>query len=551
MVARDNNGNEYDLRWECSSVILNYNIIGDTVKYVDFIDERFISRVGEKGYYVIPDVNHRGSGICSFVQKNDMERIYPQHLMPMFGVKNEGCCVMGIVLGSAAEFNIVFGVKNERYYLYLRFCFTEGKPYENIKIKIDELAQNMSYIDMAKHYREFQLNNKMCVPLCQRVKDNKYLEYAVKSPEIRIRLGWKEAPPKILEQTIQNEPEMKVACKFERVKDIIDELKKQGVDKAEICLIGWNISGHDGRYPQMFPVEEKLGGEQKLRELISYTKKMGYQIVCHTNSTDCYSISENFSYDIVAKKSDGSISINDLPWSGGRMYHLCPVKALQFAKRDLKRVRDLGFEGLHYIDVMSVVPLRWCHDNKHKVTPRETLKCYKRIMEISHKLFGGFASEGCFDFAVKYLDYGLYTACAEINDELIDMEIPLWELVYHGIVLYNPSTETVNCTIKSKRDLLKLLQYGGRPTFYFYSKFMNGLNTDWLGREDLICDTDEQLKQSVSKIKEAYDIYKKLYYLQYEFMDDYKKISSNVFETRYSDGTVVTVDYNTMSYMVR
>ena len=202
--------------------------------------------------------------------------------------------------------------------------------------------------------------------------------YAAESPEIRIRLGWKPAPPVVLEQTVKNEPDMKVACDFERVKDLIDELKRQGVDKAEICLVGWNSGGHDERYPQIFPVEKKLGGEEKLRELISYVKENGYQIVCHTNSTDCYSIADTFSEDIVCKTPDGRLVENDTPWSGGRMYHLCPIKALDYAEKDLPKVARLGFEGLHYIDVMSVVPLRECYDKNHLSDKKRRLNVMKK-----------------------------------------------------------------------------------------------------------------------------------------------------------------------------
>ena len=75
-----------------------------------------------------------------------------------------------------------------------------------------------------------------------------------------------------------------------------------------------------------------------------------------------------------------------------------------------------------------------------------------------------------------------------------DEEIPLYELVYHGMILYNPSTTTVNMTIKGKESIAKLREYGGRPTFYIYSKFIQGSGIDnWLGEEDLSIATDEQL----------------------------------------------------------
>ena len=38
--------------------------------------------------------------------------------------------------------------------------------------------------------------------------------------------------------------------------------------------------------------------------------------------------------------------------------------------------------------------------------------------------------------------------------------IPFFALVYHGIILYNPSTDTVNFPIKDKKQMLKLIEYG-------------------------------------------------------------------------------------------
>ena len=72
------------------------------------------------------------------------------------------------------------------------------------------------------------------------------MDYSVNSVMIRVRLGCKPAPAKILHQTLETEPPVKVACDFDRVGDILEELKRQGVDKAEICLVGWNVKGHDG-----------------------------------------------------------------------------------------------------------------------------------------------------------------------------------------------------------------------------------------------------------------------------------------------------------------
>ena len=130
--------------------------------------------------------------------------------------------------------------------------------------------------------------------------------------------------------------------------------------------------------------------------------------------------------------------------------------------------------------------------------------------------------------------------------------MPLYQLVYHGIVLTNPSTVTVNSSVKDTISKLKQKEYGGRPTFYYYSKFMRGSELDdWLGSDDLICDTDEQLKYSVSKIKEVYDEYKFESFLQEEFMISHKEIQPGVFVVEYANGSKITVDWNKEEYHVQ
>ena len=546
MLITDNNKKEYRYETEDHVLTIYKDDIPEGLEYLDIAEESFAAKAGEDGYYVISDCDGHGSAICRFNEKNDGERIYKQNLMPVFGVKKKDKCTLIIAEGFKYELSLVYGVKNNEYYIYPRFYLHGKQPYENITIRFIQLPKECGYSEMAVEYRKYKLLRGDCVPLKEKIEKRAVLKYAMEAPEIRIRLGWKEVPPRILEQTEENEPEMKVVCTFERVMDIVDELKKQGVEKAQLCLVGWNISGHDGRYPDIFPVDERLGGEEKLKELIQYAKKNGYQIVCHTNSSDCYSISKRFKDDIVIKEADGSLSVNETSWSGGRVYHLCPVKAYEYAMEDFPKIKELGFEGLHYIDVLSTVALRNCFDANHPCNSKQSLEYYEKIMKKCHEEFGGFASEGTFDFTAKYLDYGLYAVYSLIDDEFIDESIPFWEIVYHGIILYNPMTNTINYTIKDKKYELNLIEYGGRPAFYFYSKHTTKgeKGADWLGKEDLLCDTDEQLEYSVSKIKEAADTYNEYKHLQTVFIDKHEKIDDNIYMVTYSDGTKICCNYS-------
>ena len=96
-----------------------------------------------------------------------------------------------------------------------------------------------------------------------------------------------------------------------------------------------------------------------------------------------------------------------------------------------------------------------------------------------------------------------------------------------------------------RKNRLKLIEFGGRPSFYFYSKFMTnpGRDVDWLGKEDIECGDDEALKGAVACIKEAYEEYKTRRHLQYEFIVRHEETELDVYEVTYSDGTVIKVDY--------
>ena len=544
MRITDNKGKIYEPLREGEKFLLLRECIDSTADYIEICFDEWSAGVGESGYYVIADYEKFGSYLCYFQKKEEKELLVKQNLMPIMGVKNENGCFLVIVHGMKHAFYVRTGFKDGNYQIAARFMLEKEIPPEDISFSVLNLGKEAEYSEMANYYRNYQLTYGGCVSLKERAKDNPCLAYAAESVLIRIRMGWKPAPAVVLKQTIENEPEMKTACTFERVKDIVNELKRQGIDKAELCLVGWNQKGHDGRWPQMFPVEEALGGEVKLRELIRYAQENGYQITCHTNSTDCYQIAEEFSEDIAIQTKEGAQSVNNEPWSGGRMYHLCPIKALEYAKRDLPKVAELGFRGIHYIDVMSVVPLRRCYHPKHPVTEVDTGNIYREIGQKCRDLFGGYSSEGAFDFTADYLDYALYVSFGSSQEAFFDKEIPLWQMVYHGIILSNPSTETVNYPVKEPNRRLKVLEYGGRPTFYFYSKFMtNSSHADWLGKEDLKCDNEEELQRAVAAIRSAYEEYEKNRHLQYEFITKHEEVEKDVYLVTYSNGTKIQIDY--------
>ena len=135
------------------------------------------------------------------------------------------------------------------------------------------------------------------------------------------------------------------------------------------------------------------------------------------------------------------------------------------------------------------------------------------------------------------------------HPKAVDRITPLWQIVYNGIILSNPSAETTNYIIKDAKTRLKLVEFGGRPMFYYHSAFRKGSN--WMGDTDLRCQTQEEFEQSGEAIKKSWDEFSKLKHLQLEFMDSHNEIAKDVFVTRYSNGDEIVSNYSDKDFSYR
>ena len=534
----------------CRTVSLPKENIPEDCDHVDFLYDAHTTPVTE-GYMLAPrGTKEGGTVLCRFRKREgDHEYISDSNTMPLFGFKTPTECTLAVVTGMTFEYRIVLGVKGGVYYIYPRF-FVDGKNnYEDIRVCLYSLAPEGDYNDMAALYRELK-NPPLLTEKC---KESPEIAYAAKAPELRIRLAWKPVPAPVAHQTEENEPKVVVGCTLERAKAILDGMKARGVERCEVCLVGVETRGHDGRWPQLLPIEESIGGEDALKALSAYGQSLGYQMVVHTNSTEMYEISADWDENDLIVTHGGDYSKDEILWGGGQPFHICPAQTVRYTERNLADIARMGFRGLHYIDVFTNFPPRACYSEKHPLTPPESAKILCDVGQKTRRLFGGFACEGGFDFASDVLDYVLYTSynLYSVPRELCDETIPFWQLVYHGSILYNPSTETVNFCVKDERSHLKYLEYGGRPLCYFNSKYVDeGGCGNWMGEEDLLCATDEQLNDSLDRIAAVAAEYKALAPLQFRRMLRHEKLAEGVYRTRYEGGACLTVNYNDLTYTV-
>ena len=517
------------------------------IETIDILPEFTRANIGEDGYCVLPN------GMLTKFGKRKDGFMSSAMLMRLSGFKKADRAYAAIIKGMANECAPYVQLKEGTYRLGYRFKLKAIEPYEDIIIDFYPLnGKDANYSAMGRLYRKWQLDRGEVRPLKERALERPELAYAAGAPEIRIRQGWKPYPSPVAEQTPENEPKMKVKVTFDRVCEIMDELKRQGVDKAQICLVGWNIRGHDGRWPQSFPVEPALGGEEKLRALIKKGQSMGFQVVCHSNAVGACQIADCFSKDDISRDSDGKLRKSNI-WSGGQYYRICPKQyRKKISKQNIEKIAALGFRGLHYIDVISITSPVPCFDPRHPASSKESGECWSLELSDAAKLMGGAASEGGYDHAAKNLDFALYiTFNLEKIPAMADCYVPLWHIVYNGIILSNAASATVNYPLKAPEVAMKVAEFATRPTFYFYSAFSDKPRGNWMGDTDLKCSTEEELKRSVSAIKKGYDLMLKIGRLQYEFLESHEEIAPMVFKSLFSDSTEIICNYSAKAFSYR
>ena len=544
----------------------NCSVDYSQTEYVEYPLHDFEINAGDDGFFLLPAGNKgcksREYALGYFKAREDESSILRNCFTSVYGFKHLDLLRTVIVTGMRHDAQFVILCRNNKYKLSLRFAFDGEAPYENVKLEVyDKKDGQADYNDMARIYREHKLANGF-----KAIKDRltPELKYSSEAPNIRIRMGWKPVPCKIIHQTPETEPPMHVACTFDDVIALMEEYKARGIEKAEICLVGWNAKGHDGRWPQVLPIDEEFGGEAALARTIKRAEELGYLLTNHTNITDNYTIADCYNESLITRKKDGSLEVEATRWAGGRTYNICPKHAWETFHRMHDPVKALGFRGTQYIDVMTCIPPRVCYHPDHKVNKQECADYYDKIFAESQKMFGAVGSEGAYDHSLKNCDFTLYVSFLDYSNDsgenvppsllrnpFCEKYIPFWQLVFHGIVLSNPYAKTINALLNdTNEDMLKVIEYGGKPQMYYYGHFVDD-GSNWISRHDLYCHSDEARKESADVIKKTLDIWNEMSYLQFEFMEKHEEIASNVFAVTYSDGSVVTVDYNTMSYSLK
>ncbi len=530
------------------------------MKWIDVVSDAAVVPKCD-GFWTLGDCRwgafNRDAAVPEPGKKKPQETFTRTWRMPIFGVKTPSVCFVAIAKGMPLEHRQYVHVTNGVYSVFARYdlpCI-EFDPYADIVVDFYPLTgADANYSGMARRYRAHQLAEGGCRPLRERMKGNPALAYATESIFLRCKFGRCDRRTSTRADWETNMPPVVVDYTFADFRKIMQDCRDAGIDKAEMCLVGFQPGGHDGPFPDLFPADERFGGDAGMRETITFGKSLGYRMSIHLNQHNFYRNAKRWCEADVAKGPDGKVRrYTTLP--GGPVYHSCyEVICNRYFDKDLAAMKDLGLNGLVHVDVMSARLPERCHDPRHPNSSEGERGWLRRIARKARAAFGGYSSEcGCDHFAAE-LDNVLYQApypgWSVPKTSLVDGYLPTWSIVYNGIIMSTPFYATLDAGVPREpngtsdavgtsrkvfefletpeKSLLTLFEFGGRPMFYY---------TDY--------------RRQIADIACVYRAWKPLRHLQLEFIREHVQLAPEVFVTRYENGAELVVNYSQKPFAYR
>ena len=285
-------------------------------------------------------------------------------------------------------------------------------------------------------------------------------------------------------------------------------------------------------------------------ETVNFGKSLGFQMTTHGNNHDLLKTSHRYNkLDASWDKSGNEFKYTMLP--GGQVYFTCyQVVNDRWVDEDIANLKRLGVNGVQHIDVTTARPPNPCCNPLHPANRKVQADWQRKVSQKFRDAFGGYSSEAGFDHIAGVTDYVLYVNwCGmDLFNSFVTKVVPIWQLVYHGIIVsggpyyatidasYPHETEKFSDSNKTFSYLgsianrrLKLIEYGGRPSFYYI----------------------DYKSKDYTPMKSLYDDYMKLRHLQYEFMESHEEIAKDVFLVKYSDGSELVCNYRDLPFEYR
>lgn len=448
-----------------------YRILG-----LEILPEFGAARTGEQGYLTLPN----WSGCQTFFDKAYPREVWQtiyssndqwEHVCnaPVFGITRAQGTLCGLVAAGDEDAQLVCRrhweeaqANSVHPYLVWRWQQEDDAIAGPRRVQYSfaglDCPQGEGYAFVGVQYRNFLRGERNVETWTEKAASRPAaLDYAGRF-FLKIFMAYKKPHP-------EGKGEYHCTCTCDEVREILSQCLERGMEKLSVILVGWGQEGHDGKCPTYLPVDKRVGGTAKMKELIAWCREKDIQLGVHTNHTGAYPCSDEFDVDDLIRHRSGEYW-ESIIWSGGQCHRVCPqVELEKYVKRDVPALAELGFHGHHHYDAIG--GFECCHSDQHPVTRRAAyMELVRGVFQVALDTMGSVSTEMPYGQYYEVVD-GFFHSYSHVSPHLrnspmgrhfLDRSVPVLGVALHG---------SHNCCERggSPDRQLELLDCGLAPQF--------------------------------------------------------------------------------------
>jgi hypothetical protein len=385
-----------------------------------------------------------------------------------------------------------------------------------------------NYVQMAKRYRQYAIDVGRFVSLKEKIARSAKVASLIGTPLTRLGILRNLKPDSDRYDANDPSKNRSLTTYDERARQL-RELRAKNVGRLHVVLTGWPYLGFDRQHPDGLPPSPDAGGWEGFKRFADAVHDLGFLLTLHDQYRDYYVDAPSYDPQFAIHEEDEATAPHAFPgtrfgiskegripfmrhWDGGKQSFLNARFMLGHLEKNYQALFDhhIRPDG-SYLDVFGYVPPDEDFNPEHPTTRTEAIRARAACYAWVRANLGLVGTEAAVDWVVPYVDYS-----SPLRAPRAGIPVPLFNLVYHDAIL----------TPYAPADLHGFLN-GGVPQASL---------TDFDAARDRI-DAMAALHQRVALLEMT----------GHEFLDaDHRRERAT-----FADGTTVTVDWGTKTFVVK
>jgi hypothetical protein len=329
---------------------------------------------------------------------------------------------------------------------------------------------------------------------------------------------------------------------FQQATEIIDELKKSGINDINVKYSGWINNGLDQNSALDFEIVKSLGSKSEFNKFNESSIREGINVFYDFKLLTVPQNSKNFwKYNDSAKALDNSLAqVYNYDIVTGQSIYSDYIVSLKYLNRLSKNIVDkskkLKIINLSLNDLGSSIYSDF--DEKNNDNRQSALIVHKNSLDSISKEFENIMLNNANAYAINSGNIILDAPLTSSDNKIFDETIPFYTMVLHGLADYSGSP--MNLSENTNMDILKCIETGAQPYFCFMyaegfrvrnTKFTYLYSNNFKQWFDTACETYKKLNSCLGAVQNRQII-------------SHKQVEKNLYKIVYEGGYTVYVNYN-------